>query len=122
MENTKTTPGGYHSIVAYLSMKDAHKAIEFYKKVFSAKEIGRITTAGNKIGHAELEIGDSQFMIAEEMPEWGNKSPKTLGGSPVSICLYVEDVDAVFDSAIAAGATIKDGMKVKDQFYGDRSG
>jgi PhnB protein len=122
MKKTKAIPEGYHSITPYLSMKDADKAIEFYKKAFGAKEIGRITMPGNKVGHAEIQIGDSRFMVAEEMPDWGNKGPKTLGGSPVGICLYVEDVDAVFKKAIEAGATVDNNMEVKDQFYGDRSG
>jgi PhnB protein len=76
----------------------------------------------NKVGHAELQIGDSRLMIAEEMPDWGNKGPQTLGGSPVSICLYVEDVDTVFKRAIDAGGNVQGNMDVKDQFYGDRSG
>ena len=119
MNQLKSIPN--HSIVAYLSMKDADKALDFYKKAFGAKEIGRIMV-GEKIGHAELEIGDSRIMIAEEMPEWGNKGPKTIGGSPVGLCLYVDDVDAVFKKALEAGAKVDAGMEVKDQFYGDRSG
>jgi PhnB protein len=122
MENGTKLPKGYHSMMLYLNVKDADKAIEFYKKAFGAKEVGRLTVPGNKVGHAELAIGDSHFMLAEEMPDWGNKSPQTIGGSPVGICLYVDDVDTVFKQALDAGATIKDGMDVKDQFYGDRSG
>lgn len=118
MKNTATTSG----IVPYLSVKDAGKAIEFYKKALGAKEIGRITVPDNKVGHAELEVEGGRFMIAEEMPDWGNKSPGTLGGSPVSICLYVSDVDAVYKNALAAGAKVEGNMEVKDQFYGDRSG
>ncbi len=112
----------HHSLIAFLNMKDAAKAIEFYKNVFGAKEIGRITGTGDMIGHAELQIGDSRLMIAEEMPEWGNKSPDSLGGSPVKICLYVEDVDSVYEKAISLGAKTEGNMAVKDQFYGDRSG
>ncbi len=122
MKNVKAIPEGFHSVVAYLTVKEAHKALEFYKKAFGAKEIGRITTPDNKIGHAELQIGNSRVLVAEEMPEWGNKSPKTLGGSPVSVCLYVEDVDRVFKQALNEGAAIEGGMDVKDQIYGDRSG
>jgi PhnB protein len=77
---------------------------------------------GGIVGHAELQIGDSRIMVAEEMPEWGNKSPLTLGGSPVGICLYVDDVDAVFSRAVAEGGKVEGGMEPKDQFYGDRSG
>jgi PhnB protein len=119
---TKAIPEGYHNLVVYLSMKDADKAIEFYKKVFGAKEVGRISMPGGAVGHAEVQIGDTRFMLAEEMPEWGNKGPKTLGGTPVGMCLYVEDVDAVFKKAIEAGAKVDNNMEVKDQFYGDRSG
>ncbi len=77
---------------------------------------------GGVVGHAELQIGNSRFMIAEEMPEWGNKGPATLGGTPVGLCIYVEDVDAVYKAAIQAGGQIDNGMEPKDQFYGDRSG
>ncbi len=100
----------------------AEKAIEFYKKAFGAKEIGRITSPKGDIGHAELQIGDSRIMLAEENPQMANKSPKTLGGSPVALCLYVEDVDAVFEQALKEGAKVTNKMKVKDQFYGDRTG
>jgi PhnB protein len=122
MKNVKAISHNYHSLVTYLSMKNADKAIEFYKTAFGATEIGRITMPGNKVGHAELKIGDSILMIAEEMPEWGNKGPETLGGSPVRICMYVDDVDTVYKRAIDAGAKVEGGMDVKDQFYGDRSG
>jgi PhnB protein len=118
----KDTPHNYHSLTAYLNVKNADKAIEFYKKAFGAQEIGRLTMPDNKVGHAELQIGDSRLMIAEEIPDWGNKGPQTLGGSPVSICLYVEDVDTVFKRAIDAGGNVQGNMDVKDQFYGDRSG
>jgi PhnB protein len=115
-------PPGYHSLTPYINIKGAVDAIEFYKKAFGAIEIGRITMAGGIIGHAEIQIGDSKIMLAEEAEAWGNKSPQTLDGSPVCLCLYVEDVDAVFAQAIAAGATVTNGMEVKDQFYGDRAG
>lgn len=115
-------PVGYHTLTPYINIKGAVEAIEFYKKAFGAKEIGRITMAGGAIAHAEIQIGDSKIMLAEESEQWGNKSPQALGGSPVCLCLYVEDVDAVFAQALAAGATVTDEMEVKDQFYGDRSG
>jgi len=118
----KPIPLGYHTLTPYLNIKGAVEAIEFYKKAFGAKEVGRITMAGGVIAHAEIQIGDSKIMLAEESAQWGNKSPVTLGGSPVCLCLYVEDVDAVFARALAAGAKVTDGMEVKDQFYGDRTG
>lgn len=118
----KPIPDGYHSLTPYLNIKDAASAIEFYKKAFSAKEVGRITMPDRTIGHAELEIGDSKIMLAETNAQWGNKGPKELGGSPVCLCLYVADVDAVFAQALAAGAIVSGDMTVKDQFYGDRSG
>lgn len=115
-------PEGYTSLTFYLNVKNAGKAIEFYNKAFGAKELGRITMPGALVGHAELQIGNARFMLAEEMPEWGNKGPDTLGGSPVGICLYVDDVDAVFQQAIAAGASVSNNMEPRDQFYGDRTG
>ena len=122
MTKSKAIPHSYHSVVVYINVRDAAKAIEFYKNAFGAIEIGRLMMPGNVIGHAEIRIGDSIVMLAEEMPEWGNKAPETLGGSPVGLCVYVDNVDEVFKSAIAAGAKVDRGMDVKDQFYGDRTG
>ena len=118
----KAIPEGWNSLTAYISVKGALDAIEFYKNAFGAKETGRLTMPDGSIGHAELEIGDSKIMLAEENEQWGNLSPQTVGGSPVSLCLYVEDVDAVFAKALEAGATVTGEMVVKDQFYGDRTG
>lgn len=118
----KFIPEGYHSILPYLTIKNADKAIEFYKKAFNAKETGRLTSPDGKVAHAELQIGDSRIMLSEEHSEWGGKSAQTLGGTPVTICLYVENVDEVFNKAIAAGAKTDNNMEVKDQFYGDRTG
>lgn len=118
----KPIPTGYHTLTPYINIKGAIEAIEFYKKAFGAIEVGRITIAGGTIAHAEIQIGDSKIMLAEESEQWGNKSPQALGGSPVCLCLYVEDVDAVFAQALAAGATVTGEMEVKDQFYGDRTG
>jgi len=118
----KAIPEGWHSVTAYISVKGAIDAIEFYKNAFAAKETGRLTMPDGSIGHAELEIGDSKIMIAEENEQWGNLSPQTIGGTPVSLCLYVEDVDTVFAKALQAGATVTGEMVVKDQFYGDRTG
>lgn len=122
--NTKVQaiPSGYHSLIPYITVKEAEAAIAFYQKAFDAKEVGRISMPDGTIAHAELEIGDSRIMLAEENPQWGNKSPKTLGGTPASLCLYVEDVDTVFKKALKEGAHIVGNMDVKDQFYGDRSG
>lgn len=118
----KPIPEGFTSITPYLTVKDGVKAIEFYKKAFGATEIGRITMPDGTLGHAELKIGNARIMLADQNDNWGNKSPHSLGGSPISICLYVEDVDTVFAKALNEGATVKNGMEVKDQYYGDRSG
>jgi PhnB protein len=115
-------PKGYSSINAYLSVKNAEKAIEFYKKAFGAKEVGRIMMPDGTVGHADLDIGNSRIMLAEENEQWGNRSPSSIGGSPVALCLYVENVDAVFERALKEGAKVRGDMVVKDQFYGDRSG
>lgn len=116
----KPIPEGYHSVTPYLIVKGAAGAIEFYKKAFGATELMRMAQPDGTIGHAEIKIGDSPIMLAEEVPEMGARSPQSLGGSPVSILLYVEDVDALFSQAVAAGAKVL--RPVKDQFYGDRSG
>ncbi|MDD2304213.1 MAG: VOC family protein [Prolixibacteraceae bacterium] len=118
----KAIPEGWNSLTAYISVKGALEAIEFYKNAFGAKETGRLTMPDGSIGHAELEIGDSKIMLAEENEQWGNLSPQTIGGTPVSLCIYVEDVDAVFAKALQAGAKVTGEMVVKDQFYGDRTG
>jgi len=115
-------PKGYSAITPYLSVRDAVKAIEFYKKAFGAKELGRILMPDGKVAHAELEIGDSRIMLADENEQWGNRSPASIGGSPITVCLYVENVDEVFERALKAGAKVKGEMTVKDQFHGDRSG
>jgi PhnB protein len=116
----KPIPEGYHSVTPYLIIKGATQAIDFYKKAFGATELFRMPAPEGKIGHAEIKIGDSPIMLADEFPEMGHKSPQTLGGSPISIMIYVTDVDTVFNQAIAAGG--KEQRPVKDQFYGDRSG
>ena len=116
----KPIPEGYHSVTPYLCVKDAASALEFYKKALGATELMRMPHPGGKIGHAEIKIGDSMIMLADEFPEMGFRSPQTLGGSPVAIHLYVEDVDAVVGQAVANGAKLV--KEVKDQFYGDRSG
>lgn len=116
----KPVPEGYHTVTPYLVIKGAAEAIEFYKKAFGAKELFRMAQSDGRVGHAEIKIGDSPIMLADEYPEMGHLSPQTIGNSPVSILLYVEDVDQVFKQAIDAGA--KEDRPVDDKFYGDRSG
>lgn len=117
---TKSIPDGYHSITPYLIIKGAAGAIDFYKRVFGATELLRMPDPSGKIGHAEIMIGDSHIMLADEYPEMGHRSPQTLGGAGVSLMIYLDDVDEVYKRAIAAGA--KQVQPLKDQFYGDRSG
>jgi len=117
---TKPIPDGYHTATPYLIIRGAADAIEFYKKAFSATELFRFPTPDGKIGHAEIKIGDSPIMMADECPQMGYNGPQSLGGSPVSIMIYVEDVDTIFNQAVAAGATVKEA--VSDKFYGDRIG
>ena len=116
----KPIPDGYTSVTPYLIVDGAAAALEFYSKAFGAKEVLRFPAPGGRIGHAEIMIGDSHVMLADEHPEMGIKGPKAIGGSPISIMLYVEDVDAVAKQAEAAGAKIT--RPVADQFYGDRTG
>jgi PhnB protein len=116
----KPIPDGHHTVTPYLIVHDAAGAIEFYKRAFGATEVGRCGAPNGKVGHAEITIGDSRVMLADEFPEMGARGPASFGGSPVSIHLYVEDVDAVVATAVAAGAKLE--RPVKDQFYGDRTG
>ncbi len=116
----KPIPEDYHSVTPYLCVRDAASAIEFYKKAFGATELMRMPDPSGKIGHAEIKIGDSHIMLADEFPEVSIRSPQSLGGSPVGIHLYVEDVDTIAAQAVAAGAKLV--KEVKDQFYGDRNG
>lgn len=116
----KPIPDGYHSVTPYLCVKGGEKAIEFYKKAFGATEVMRMPAPDGKIGHCELQIGDSRIMLADEFPEMEFLSPRSIGGSPVIMHLYVEDVDATVASATGAGATLT--RPVKDEFYGDRAG
>jgi PhnB protein len=114
------TPEGYHTVTPYLIMKDAARALEFYKKNLSATELMRFDMPDGRLGHAEIKIGDSIIMLADEFPEMGHRGPKSLGGSPVGLAIYVPDVDKLAKQFVAAGA--KEMRAVKDQFYGDRSG
>ncbi|HEY1251336.1 MAG TPA: VOC family protein [Thermoanaerobaculia bacterium] len=118
--NVKPIPEGYHRVTPYLIVKGAADAIEYYKAVFGANELMRFPGPDGKIGHAEIKIGDTTIMLADEVPEMGHKSPRTLGGTPISLLIYVESVDRTVDRAVAAGAKLV--RPVEDQFYGDRTG
>jgi PhnB protein len=116
----KPIPDGYHSVTPYLIVKGGVRAIEFYKTAFGATELARMMQPDGRVGHAEIKIGDSPVMLADEFPEMGQRSPQTIGGTPVSLMIYVPDVDAVVARAVAAGAELT--RPVADQFYGDRTG
>lgn len=120
MTNAKPIPDGYPQVSPYLAVDGASAAIDFYSKVFGATERMRMPAPGGRIGHAELEIGDSIIMLADEHPDMGILGPKAVGGTPVTISVYVNDVDDAFERALEAGATAT--RPVEDQFYGDRSG
>lgn len=120
MSKVKPIPEGYHTITPYLVVKGASKAIDFYKKAFGATELFRMDGPNGTIAHAELKIGDSPIMLADENPQMGFGAPETGSRSPVGLMIYVDDVDKVSAQAIAAG--IKTERPVEDQFYGDRSG
>jgi PhnB protein len=113
-------PEGYHTVTPYLIVRGAEQALAFYKKAFNASELYRLPMPDGRIGHAELRIGDSRVMLADEMPEMKILAPPSLGGTPVGIALYVEDCDAIFNQAVSAGAKVE--RPLADQFYGDRSG
>ena len=119
MADVKPIPEGYPRVTPYLHASGAEAAIEFYKKVLGAEERMRMGAPEGKVGHAELMIGDSIIMLADEFPDMGVRSPKTIGGTPVTIHVYVDDADAVFDAAVAAGATSL--RPVEKRFYGDRT-
>ena len=116
----KAIPDGYHTATPYLIVQNATAAIEFYKRALGATELMRLTDPEGKVAHAEIKIGNSPIMLADEVPTMGFRSPRSLGGSAVSLMIYMEDVDAKFRQATDAGARVL--MPVKDQFYGDRSG
>ncbi len=116
----KPIPEGYHNLNTYLAVDDATRAIDFYKQAFGAKERMRMDGPDGKIGHAELAIGDSVFMLSDPFPQSTSKSPKELGGTTVAIFMYVEDVDSVVQDAIDAGATVT--KPIEDMFWGDRFG
>jgi PhnB protein len=113
-------PDGHHTLTAYLVVPDTAAAIDFYAKALGATEVFRMPGPGGRIVHAEVAVGDSRFYLCDEMPEMGGKSPRTLGGTPVSLFLWSDDVDAAFARATGAGATVK--MPLDDMFWGDRFG
>ena len=116
----KPVPDGYHSVTPYLIVSGAALALDFYKRAFNAEEKMRLTGPDGKVGHAEIQIGDSIVMLADEFPQMGAVSPQTIGGTPVHFLVYVANVDACFQQALAAGAKAE--RPLQDQFYGDRSG
>ena len=111
-------PEGYHTVTPYLSTRNCPEAVEFYKRAFGAKELGRMPGPDGRIVHADIQIGDSHIFLCDEFPEMGSKSPETLGGSPVSLLLYVDDVDSFFKTAVQAGGVAVE--EPKDMFWGDR--
>jgi PhnB protein len=118
MAKVKPIPEGYHSITPYLVIKGAARAIDYYKKAFGATEVMRMAMPDGTVAHAELKIGDSIFMLGEEMPQMGYRAPQ--GSTPIGLMVYVDDADGVFKQAVTAGGRVD--KEVKDQFYGDRSG
>jgi PhnB protein len=116
----KPIPDGYHVVTPYLALNDAARAIDFYKRAFGARERLRMDAPGGKVGHAELVIGDSAIMLADEFAEMEFLGPQSRGGTTVSLHLYVKDCDAAFAKAVAAGATVM--RPLRDEFYGDRTG
>lgn len=118
-KSVKPIPEGYHNITPYLIVDNAAKAIEFYTQVFGAKEEMRVAKPDGKIGHAELKLGSSRIMLADEHPEMNARSPKTYGGSPVLMHVYIENVDEVVKKAMHQGATVI--RPLENMFYGDRS-
>lgn len=116
----KPIPQGFRSVTPYLTLNDAARALDFYKRAFGAQEVMRMDAPGGKIGHAEIKIGDSMIMLADEMPSSGTRSPQSLGGTTAGIFLYVENADTVFNQAVSAGANVE--APLADMFWGDRYG
>jgi len=117
---TKRIPDGYGTVTPYLIVKDAARALDFYKSALDAVELYRMPDPSGRVAHAEMRVGNSQVMLADEVPDMGAVSPQTLGGAGVSFLVYVDDVDSAYRKAVAAGA--KEKRPVQDQFYGDRAG
>jgi PhnB protein len=121
MNRIKPIPNGFHTLTPHLVVKGASQAIEFYKKAFGAEELGRMAGPdGKSLMHADLKIGDSHVFLVDEFPEMDCRGPESIGGTPVTIHVYVEDVDAAFGKAVAAGAQVR--MPLADMFWGDRYG
>ncbi len=120
MKTPRPAAKNRHPLTPHLIVRDAGRAIDYYRKVFAAEELYRLTEPSGKIGHAELRIGSSLFMLADEYPDFGALSPAAIGGSPVALHLYVEDVDRTVEHAVAEGGTVL--RAPKDEFFGDRSG
>jgi PhnB protein len=120
MSEGTPVPEGHHSIVACITIKNAARAIDFYREAFGARELCRFADNDGKIGHAELQIGDSRLMLHDEYPQWAMLGPRTLGGTPFWLLVYVDDADAAFGRALAAGA--RELVPMADGFYGDRCG
>jgi len=118
--SVKPIPEGYHTLTPFLTVRNAERAIEFYKQAFGAQERGVAKGPDGKVMHAEVKIGDSVIMLSDEFPEFGSLSPQSVGGSPMGLHIYIENVDAAFDRAVKAGAQVE--MPVSDQFWGDRYG
>ena len=118
--SVKPIPEGYHTLTPFLTVRDAERAIEFYKNAFGAEDRGIFKGPDGKVMHAEIKIGDSVVMLSDEFPDFGSVSPQGLGGSPMGLHIYVPDVDASFERAVKAGAQVE--MPVMDQFWGDRYG
>ncbi|PYX69921.1 MAG: glyoxalase [Acidobacteria bacterium] len=118
--SVKPIPEGYHTLTPFLTVRNAERAIEFYKQAFGAQERGVAKGPDGKVMHAEVKIGDSVIMLSDEYPEFGALSPQSVGGSPMGLHIYIENVDAAFDRAVKAGAQVE--MPVADQFWGDRYG
>jgi len=116
----KPIPDGYGSVTPYLVVRGASRAIDFYTRVFGAKELFRMDGPNGTVGHAEINVGSSRVMLADEAPSMGAMAPQTIGGTPVHLLLYVADVDVVVDRAVKAGATLT--RAVENKFYGDRAG
>jgi PhnB protein len=119
-EKVKPIPEGYHSVTPSLVIKEASKAIDWYIKALGAQELYRMPGPDGRLMHAEIKIGDSIIMMTDEMPEMGGKGPQTLGGTPVSLMVYCDDSDALFNRAVGAGASVR--MPLEDAFWGDRWG
>ncbi len=119
-DKPQAIPSGFHTLTPHMIVRNAEQAIEFYQKAFGAQLLGKMLTPNGKVMHALLKVGDSMLMLNDEFPEWGALSPLSSGGSGVTLHVYLENVDAAFAQAVAAGATVK--MPVMDQFWGDRYG